>query len=87
MINTEVRPSVITYRAATKPLRRAVAGEVGSHFVKGECAERDCYVTAWRTSRWAGIVVLCDHGRVQYATPVVKARWVQGLPFWAPLCR
>lgn len=86
MINTTVSPA-ITYRTATQPLRRAVAGEVGSHFAKGECRERDCHATAWRTSRFTGVILFCDHGRIQYATELAKAFWVPELPYFAPLCR
>lgn len=78
---------VITYRAAVQPLRRAVAGETGSHFLKGRCTPLGCEVTAWRVSRHDGFVPLCDHGRVQPLSNFATESAARELPYFAPLCR
>lgn len=82
-----IKISAIVYRAALQPLRRAVAGETGSHFLTGDC-HPGCPVTAWRASRRVGAVLLCDHGRVQPPPGVAAtAALTAQLPYWAPLCR
>lgn len=78
---------VITYRAATQPLRRAIAGETGSHFLTGACDPDGCYVTAWRRHKLAGHVMLCDHGRIQPASVHAAGMYMRELPYFAPLCR
>lgn len=90
-MNTQTLPSVITYRTATQPLRRAVVGEVGSHFLKGDChthGGRACPPRAYRDSARVGYVLLCDHGRIQQLPPTAALLdALRSLPYWAPWCR
>ena len=91
-MSTQTDAPVVTYRAATLPLRRAVVGEVGSHFFKGDChthAGRSCPPRAYRDSSRVGYVLLCDHGRIQQLPAGTQELLdaLRSLPYWAPLCR